>query len=256
MSKGKSDKPFRCLVLGGSGYVGSAVCELLAKNEVEVAFTYLKNQQRAEELTSAYSNCRSFSCDFNEPQQIKELVAQLDEEWGGIDGLVQCGGIAGNPDLYKAEKLSDIGAFTPISLAEWQEMMNITVQSTFLACQAVAPIMQKQKSGSIVVLSAFNALKAVPAPVHYAASKGALKTMVESLAKVLGDYNVTVNMVASGILEGGIGSLLSEQMKEEYVKHCSMQRVGNAEEIANVVGWLLIENTYVTGQSLLLDGGL
>lgn len=99
-------------------------------------------------------------------------------------------------------------------------------------------------------------LKPVPSPIHFATSKAALKGMVEAMSKELGNYNIRVNIVAPGILEEGASRVLGPEMKESYLKHSSFKRFGRVEEIAELASWLAIENTYVTGQSILLDGGL
>ncbi len=76
------------------------------------------------------------------------------------------------------------------------------------------------------------------------------------MSKELGNYNIRVNIVAPGILEEGASRVLGPEMKESYLKHSSFKRFGRVEEIAELASWLAIENTYVTGQSILLDGGL
>jgi NAD(P)-dependent dehydrogenase (short-subunit alcohol dehydrogenase family) len=80
--------------------------------------------------------------------------------------------------------------------------------------------------------------------------------MVEAMAKELGNYNIRVNILALGILEGGASRKLSNEVKEAYLKHCSMKRFGRAEEVAAMASWMALENTYVTGQVVILDGGL
>jgi NAD(P)-dependent dehydrogenase (short-subunit alcohol dehydrogenase family) len=112
------------------------------------------------------------------------------------------------------------------------------------------------QGGQIVVVGSMDGVKTVPAPVHYAAGKGALRAMVQALAKELGEKRILVNMVAPGILEGGLARLLSDELLQEYLKHSSLRRTGTAREIAELVAWLALENTYVTGQSIVLDGGL
>jgi 3-oxoacyl-[acyl-carrier protein] reductase len=165
---------------------------------------------------------------------------------------VQCAGIAGDPALYqgagqdKLQRISEQG---------WDEMMDVTAKSTFAACQAAARAMGPQ-GGQIVVVGSMDGVKSVPAPIHYAAGKGALRAMVQALAKELGPKRILVNMVAPGILEGGLARLLSDDLLQEYLKHSSLKRTGTAHEIAEMVAWLALENSYVTGQAILLDGGL
>ncbi|PYU88268.1 MAG: hypothetical protein DMG08_26125, partial [Acidobacteria bacterium] len=99
-------------------------------------------------------------------------------------------------------------------------------------------------------------VKPVPAPVHYAASKGALGAMTRAMAKELGEHKIRVNMVAPGIMEDGISKTLVDSLMQEYVKHCGLKRVGKLSEIASIVAWFAQHNTYVTGQIILADGGL
>jgi NAD(P)-dependent dehydrogenase (short-subunit alcohol dehydrogenase family) len=99
-------------------------------------------------------------------------------------------------------------------------------------------------------------VKPLPSPVHFATSAAALRGMVEAMSKELGNYNIRVNLVAPGILDGGSSAKLGHEMKDAYLKHSALGRFGTMAEIAEVVAWLALENTYVTGQVILLDGGL
>ena len=95
----------------------------------------------------------------------------------------------------------------------------------------------------------------------YTAKSQRVRALVVSkglaLSKELGDRNILVNMVAPGILEGGVAKLLSEELMAEYLKHCSLRRTGKFSEVANVIAFLAGPgNTYVTGQAVILDGGL
>ena len=113
-----------------------------------------------------------------------------------------------------------------------------------------------ENGGNFVFVGAMAGVKPVPAPIHYAVSKGGIHTLAVSLSKALGKQKICVNGIAPGLLEGGIGTLLKKELQEEYIKHCSLGRLGTSKEIAEMVSWFLRENTYITGQSILLDGGL
>jgi len=235
----------RCLVLGGSGYVGAEVCRLLAARGARVAFTYWRHERS---LPGAYA----LKADLRDFGQAAQAVEQAAAQLGGLDALIQCAGTAGDPSLYQGRGGDK---FKSIDEAGWDEMMDVTAKSTFAACQAAARTMAAQ-GGQIVVVGSMDGVKSVPAPIHYAAGKGALRAMVQALAKELGERRILVNMVAPGILEGGMGKLLSEDLLREYLKHSSLGRLGAAREIAELAVWLALENTYVTGQSIVLDGGL
>ena len=242
----------RCLVLGGSGYVGTALCKLLSTRRVQVAFTYWQNANKAEELERYSPLLKGYRVNLCEPEEIKALIDQLGQEAGEIDALVQCAGTAGNPLLFQDEK---VDKFLDISDLDWDQMNRLTVKSTFLASRAITPHM-KRKGGNLVFVSSIDGIKSVPAPIHYASAKGALTAMTMALAKELGKYRILVNSIAPGVLDGGLGTMLSEKLKNEYLKHNAMNRLGTAEEVAELAGWLVTNNTYVTGQTIPLDGGL
>ena len=92
--------------------------------------------------------------------------------------------------------------------------------------------------------------------IHFCASKAALAGITASLSKELGNHNIRVNLLAPGILNEGGSKVLPESLTSAYLDHCALGRFGTPQEVAEVVAWLAMENTYVTGQTILLDGGL
>ena len=107
-----------------------------------------------------------------------------------------------------------------------------------------------------MLLGSIDGVKPAPAPVHYAASKAALAGMVKAMAKELGPQGIRVNSVAPGVLEAGLSQALPDDLRREYLKHCGLKRLGRIDEVAALVAWLAIENTFVTGQTMVLDGAL
>lgn len=245
----------RCLVLGGSGYVGSAVCRVLAAQGSRVAFTYCNNEAAAKALCTELPGSVALRADLMKFAQAEAAVNDAAQALGGLDALIQCVGTAGDPSLYVSAASGKPDRFLAITESGWSQMMDLTAKSTFAACQAATRAMGDE-GGQIVVVGSMDGVKSVPSPVHYAAGKGALSAMVRALAKELGKKRILVNMLAPGILDGGVARLLSDDLRQEYVKHCSLKRTGTAAEIAQFVGWMVAENTYVTGQSIVLDGGL
>lgn len=117
--------------------------------------------------------------------------------------------------------------------------------------------MIEQGGGKIIIIGSIDGVKIAHPPVDYACSKGALWGLTQALAKELGPHNILVNLVAPGVLEGGTAEYLTEEMMTEYLKHSSLKRVGKYSEIAGMVMFLAGErNTYITGQAVVLDGGL
>ncbi|MBI4347502.1 MAG: SDR family oxidoreductase [Elusimicrobia bacterium] len=247
-----SPRPLRCLVLGGTGHVGTEVCRCLARDGHRVAFTYRRSEGRAEALRKELPGAVALRAELTQFGDATRAVDDAARELGGLDALVQCAGSAGEPALYQegADKFLSIGE------QGWREMMDLTALSTFAAAQAACRAMPAGGPGTILIIGSMDGVKAVPAPVHYAAAKGALRAMTQALAQELGKRGIRVNMLAPGLLDGGVAKLLPPKLLDDYLKHCSLHRVGTAREVAEVAAWFVRDNTYVTGQTILLDGGL
>jgi len=211
-------------------------------------------------MTQLYDPLRTISSKIPELQawavSVERALALLDEaaaRLGGIDAFVQCAGVA----------VTSPGAHRPShpTIAEvdergWDTMLAVNARSTFFAVRRVTDVMRGHGGGNVVVVGSIDGVKPVPAPVHYAASKGALGGMTAALAKELGPHNIRVNLVAPGIMEGGISRVLDAALMKEYLKHCGLRRLGRLGEVASVVAWLARHNTYVTGRTIVVDGAL
>jgi len=245
--------PTRCLVFGGSGALGRVVCETLASQGARVAFTYHTRSEIAKSLTERLPDTVALTLDLASLSDVERVVDEATSALGGLDAFVQCAGVAvttGRDQGGSHPTISQVGE------RAWDDMMDVNVKSTFFALRRVVEVLRSSGGGNIVLVGSVDGVKPVPAPVHYAASKGALTGMIAALAKELGEHNVRVNMVAPGILEGGISGALEDRLMKEYLKHCGLKRLGRLSEVANVVAWLVRHNTYVTGQTVLVDGAL
>jgi len=241
------------LVFGGTGALGRVVCAHLAREGARVALTYHRNEALLPELMPRLPNGLARRLDLRQLPEIDSVIDDVAGEMGGIDAFVQCAGVAitmerTGPDSHHRMPMVDETG--------WDLMMDVNVRGTFFALRRLGEVMRRGGGGNVVLIGSIDGVKSVPAPVHYAASKGALGAMVPAVAKELGPHGIRVNMVAPGILESGISRDIPPHLLEEYVKHCGLRRVGRHEEIAAVVGWLALHNTYVTGQTMLADGAL
>ena len=244
----------RCLVMGGSGYVGAEVCRTLAARGARVAFTYRTRADAARELESTLPGSRAYAMDLREADAVRATVGEAARNWDGLDAVIQCAGTAGDAALYQVATDGSRERLGRIDETAWDEMMDVTVRGTFVACRAAVRYMGQ--GGQIVLVGSMDGVKALPSPQHYAAAKGALRSMVQSLAQELGPANILANMVAPGLLAGGMADLLGPELVRDYLDHCALQRLGTAREVAEMVAYLALENSYVNGQSILLDGGL
>ena len=221
------------LILGGSGTIGREVCRTLLARNLPIAYTYNTNP--------ADIDAPSKQLDLTDITAIERTI----DDFAPIHALINCAAI-GTTHLSLDE----------IDERAYDEMLAINTKPSFFAVKRAAHHMRKNGGGSIVLLGSIDGVKSAPSPVHYAASKGAIAAMVKAMAKELGPDNIRVNSVAPGILERGLSSTVPDDLRNEYLKHCGLKRLGRIEEIASLVAWLATENTFVSGQTLIVDGGL
>jgi 3-oxoacyl-[acyl-carrier protein] reductase len=258
MSESSATNDLRVIVLGGSGYVGSAVVRHLAAEGHRVRFTFHTGEDRARKLMDELPSARGEHVDLRSFAQVTGLVERVVADWGGLDALVQCAGLTGAAALFEPRVDADLrrGYLDGVAEVDWDEMFDVTVKSTFAAVKAAAPGMRRGKRGNIVIVGSQQCALPLPAPAHYAAAKGALKTFTEAMAKSLGEDGICINLVAPGMLDGGMAKMLPPAHAQEYLANSALMRTGQAREVAETVGWLVTDNTYLTGQCILLDGGL
>ena len=238
----------RCVLFGGTGAVGGAVLEQLAARGARVAFTYHAREdlarRRAEEqgATAVQVNLADVS---SVERAVDAAVASL----GGVDAFVQCAGVAARetPESSLHPTIPEIGE------PAWDRMLDVLVKGSFFAARSVTSRMAR---GNVVLMGSVDGVKSARSPVHYATAHGAISAMARAMAKELGVRQIRVNVVAPGPLEAGQASVTPPELKREFLRHSGLRRLGRVAEIASVVTWLALDNTYVTGRTVCLDGGL
>jgi len=230
----------RVVVVGGSGTVGRAVVSALAVRGARVGFTFLHGEAVARELAERHTGVVARRVDVAAPDELARGLDALVTSLGGVDVLVHAAVVATGDGLAAVDE------------AMFDRIFRVNVKSAFFSAQHVVG----HGAREIVLLGSIDGVRSVPSPVAYAASKGAVSALATSLAKELGPRAVRVNVVAPGILDAGASTVLSDEVKREYMKHCAMKRFGRPAEVAELVAWLALENTYVTGRTIVLDGGL
>jgi NAD(P)-dependent dehydrogenase (short-subunit alcohol dehydrogenase family) len=242
-------------VLGGSGTLGSAVCRSLVAAGADVAFTYRSQERVARQLVDQLNlpGNRALQADLSTTAETERVVDAALAVLGGIDAFVHCAAVG-----FTGSRSSESGQETiaEIDEAQFDNLFAVNVKSAFFACRRLVPSMRAQGGGDLVLIGSIDGVKPVPAPAHYGASKGALVGLCRTLAKELGEHGIRVNVVAPGVLSGGISMTLPSELRKEYLKHCGLKRFGEPAEVASIVTWLATANTYVTGQTILLDGAL
>jgi NAD(P)-dependent dehydrogenase (short-subunit alcohol dehydrogenase family) len=235
----------RALVTGGSRGLGQALCRTFAAAGARVAFTWTRDEDGARATLDTCPGARAFRVSVLDVAGGAAMAAALEKEWGGLDVLVNNSGVS--------------QAF-PIALLEeedWDHVMDVNTKGAFLTCKAVLPGMIRRKAGVILNIGSLAGARMLAAPVHYCASKAALKGMTQAMAKELARYGIRVLCLAPGLLEDGVGKNVPDYSLADYLKHCALGRVGTFAEVADFAAFLVSDrNSYMNGETVLMDGGL
>jgi 3-oxoacyl-[acyl-carrier protein] reductase len=241
----------RAIVIGASSKLGMATCLELARRGARVAGTFFRGEERASLVGKDVPNFIARRLDLAESKDVENVIADLANELGGADVLVHCASIASAaPNADKYDRLIDVD---PVAFTR---MLTVNVTSSLLCARAFASIKSDAKVRNIVFVGSIDGAKSVPTVVPYATSKGAVVAMTRALAKELSPAGILINVIAPGLLDSGITQIVPDDVKREYLKHCALKRYGTHEEIARSIAWLSLSNTYITGQTIVFDGGL
>lgn len=227
----------KALVIGGTGTVGSAVLRELANRGVASAFTFHRNEARARALAGELGHT-AFAIDLADPVALR---GALDAQ-PAPDVVICCAGITASPPLVELDP------------AAWQRAVAVNVGGPLEVCRWVAS--SRTRPTDVVIVGGLDRTQSLPLPVGYAATQGALSAMVMALGHELGPAGIRINMVSLGVLEGGTSRDLQAQRLRDYEKFSSLRRVGTAAEAAKVITWLALENTYIQGKVVPVNGGI
>jgi 3-oxoacyl-[acyl-carrier protein] reductase len=239
----------RCLITGGSRGLGRALAIEFAKQGARVAFTYSRNDLDAEVTTQALKEVGVeplvLKGSVSDSAHVTQVYKKLMEVWGGIDVLVNNAGIM---------------QVLPLALLEekdWDLMMSVNVKGAFLMSHTMLRAMIRQKSGSILNIGTFASERVIETPIHYAASKSALRGMTEALAREVGRYGIRVNLLAPGGLNEGVMTSLPEHRIKEFISQNPLGRLGGTDELARFAAFLVSDrNTFMAGAKVVVDGGV
>ncbi|HKY34008.1 MAG TPA: 3-oxoacyl-[acyl-carrier-protein] reductase [Candidatus Polarisedimenticolia bacterium] len=236
------------LVTGASRGIGRAIALRLAAGGSDVALVARDESRLAEvaELVRARgARAAVIPADLADGAAVEDAVARAQEALGAVHHLVANAGVT-------ADQLT-----MRLKPEEWDRVMAVNLTGAFRLTRAALGGMVRARYGRIVLISSVAGLMGNPGQAAYAASKAGLIGFAKSVSKELGSRNVTVNVVAPGLIETDMARALPEARREEMVRHVPLGRLGTAEEVAGVVAFLLGEDAgYMTGAVLNVSGGL
>jgi 3-oxoacyl-[acyl-carrier protein] reductase len=232
------------LVTGGSRGIGRAVVEEFRRKNATVYFTFHRHEEAAagtEEKTGAHK----LLCPQADGEAVEKAVDSIVKAEGRIDILVNNAGITSDQYLMM------------MPFEEWNRVMDTNLNGAFRFVKAsVRPMMTAQK-GVIVNIASVSGLVGIGGQTNYAASKGALLAFTRSLAAELGPRGIRVNAVVPGFIETDMTAKMPRQIKQQNLSRILVKRFGTPAEVASAVAFLSSdESSYITGQALVVDGGL
>jgi 3-oxoacyl-[acyl-carrier protein] reductase len=237
------------IVTGGSRGIGRAVVEHLARAGLDVTFTFVANQAAAQELqsslTAAGLRVRGLRVDARDAVACKAMAESVIAERGRIDLLV-------NNAAVIADRL-----LPTMTLDDWDKVLDTSLKGLFGTTQPVAKQMMRQRAGRIVNLTSVSGLVGIVGQTNYSAAKAGIIGFTRSLAKELASSGVCVNAVAPGFVDTDMLSGFSPEQRQAAMARVPMRRFADPREVAALVAYLALEApAYLTGQTLVIDGGL
>ena len=228
------------LVTGASRGIGRAIAAELARAGASVVVGYRSGAEEAEALATEIGG-RAVQADVADPEQAARLV----EEAGDLDILVNNAGLTRD------------GLILRMSDEDWRRVLDTNLGGVFHTCRAAARGMMKKRRGAIVNLTSVVGLHGNPGQTNYAASKAGIVGFTKSLAKEMASRGVRANAVAPGYIQTALTEVLPDEVQQAILANTPLGRLGTPEDVAGAVRFLCSdEASFVTGEVLLVDGGL
>jgi len=235
------------IVTGGARGIGRAIADRLAADGARIVIADLKG---AQDAAADFADGVGLTVDVSSEDDVERMAAETVERCGSIDVLVN------NAGLYASLAMRP---FEQIPVDEWRQVMDVNVLSMFLTCRAVVPRMREQGGGRIVNISSGTPFRGVPFLLHYVTSKGAIVAFTKSLAKELGGDEIYVNCVAPGFtMSDGVqeNPEVIEALRDVSISARTIKRDQVPEDVVGAVAFLCgPESTFITGQTMVIDGG-
>lgn len=235
------------LVTGGSRGIGRATCLALAGAGARVAINYANDQQAAAKtLADAEAlgvDAMLFKADVSDPDAVSDMVKAVERTLGPVDLLVTSAGVA------------SVEHHAEMRFKNWRRMLAVNLDGTYLPVMAVKDGMLARGYGRIVCIASIAGLRARGSMITYSTSKAAVIAFARSCAESFGP-SIRVNCVAPGLIETDMGASMGAEAMKRLADEAYLKRIGQPEEIAETVLFLLSDrSSFTTGQTYVADGG-
>ncbi|MFP7169966.1 glucose 1-dehydrogenase [Terribacillus halophilus] len=238
------------IVTGSSKGIGRAIAERFGQEGMNIVVNYRGDEdgakQAAENIRQAGGKAIVIQADVSKKDEVQQLLEGALEEFGGVDAMVN------NSGFSKPEPFHEMDEDT------WRSVLDVNLTGTFLGGQAALRYMlDNDIKGSIINISSVHQQIPKPSDSHYAASKGGIKLLTETMALEYANKGIRVNAIAPGTIATERNEDTKPENEAKQMKKIPMQSFGKPEEIAAAAAWLVSkEASYVTGTTLFVDGGM
>ena len=235
----------KALITGASGGIGKEIAKVLIKHNAQVCISgrNLDELNALKELLG--EKCHVVVCDLSKKDEIIKLIKKTDEFLGHIDILINNAGITKD------------NIFLRMSENEWEDVLNVNLNSTFSILKLITKGMIKRRYGRIINISSVVGVTGGAGQVNYSASKAGLIGLTKSLSQEVATRNITVNCIAPGFIETPMTEKLDDKRKDTILNSIPMNRIGRPEDLSSAIIFLASqESSYITGQTLHINGGL
>jgi 3-oxoacyl-[acyl-carrier protein] reductase len=236
------------LVTGASRGIGRSIVLAMSRlGAVVIAVDVLGDQVRevVEEIERAGGRAAAVSADITDPAAVEAAVATALERYGRLDILVNNAGVTRDNLLARMKR------------EDWQFVIDVNLTGAFTCMQAVMRPMMKQRSGRIISISSVVGQMGNAGQANYGASKAGLIGLSKSLAREIAGRNITVNVVAPGLIDTPMTRVLPDSVRNDWAAKVPLGRLGTAEDVASAVCFLASDEAgYITGQILAVNGGM
>ena len=238
-------KDKKIIVTGASGGIGNSIVEKLNNSGAKILATGTKIE-KLEELKSKYKNINILKFDISQSDKIEEFVENATKELGGsLDCIVNNAGLTQDNLAIR------------MSFDEWKKVIDVNLTSTFLLSKFAINKMLKNKSGKIVNITSVVGHTGNLGQANYAASKAGIIAMSKSLAIEYAKKNININCISPGFIKTAMTDKIDEKFKELIVSKIPSGRLGEPEDIANVVLFLASDQSnYINGETIHVNGGM
>lgn len=236
-------------ITGATRGIGKQIAITLAGEGYNIIINYreenedLKNTKAQIEAQNV--KCLAVKGDVSNYEDCKKMTEEAIAEFGQIDVLVNNAGITKDTLLIRMKP------------EEFEQVIDVNLKGTFNVTQNIIPYMMKARSGRIINISSVVGIAGNAGQTNYSASKAGIIGFTKSLAKEVASRNILVNAIAPGFIQTNMTDVLKDDIKEQISKNIPLKRMGTPEDIAGVVKFLAAkESSYITGQVLVVDGGM